>query len=442
MEVQLELIGQGLEPFGPWRLGDVRFQQQDHRAELEAALLQTTATIPGLSDRLLEISKATRAAECQSPARPEVTLSVTKVCRPVTLHSIPSPSGASTDSTTTTTTTTTTKQARPLFRAPIDPLLSFTRPAPATKAVLSFPLRPPPPPPPRPCLKRRRPDTDVDGPNTAVLGCKKRRLLRHLITSRLSQPFSLPATHILNRESVATGDRRFLKLAAIMSARRLHSAAAAPGGQPAPPPQPSASTWLRRAAVLNSLRSRVCAERGSAPPFQNPSASSSSPQPQSLPQYIPSPAAPSTPLPRTLHGPAQTPGPPPHPRPTGLLTPSPSIPSPASNSCPQTRLRIPSPTLRPLRSPELRVTRLPFLLEDIDTLDEDEGEDGVMAFPTSEHESRYLEDEEDGEGEGGVYADFSVIFGGGGGDGEEEEEGEWVEDYMDELDGIPWGARC
>ncbi len=62
---------------------------------------------------------------------------------------------------------------------------------------------------------------DVDGPNTDAVGCKKRRLLRHLITSRLSQPFSLPATHILNREAVASGDKRLLKLAAIMSARRM-----------------------------------------------------------------------------------------------------------------------------------------------------------------------------------------------------------------------------
>lgn len=110
-----------------------------------------------------------------------------------------------------------------------------------------------------------------------------------------------------------------------------------------------------------------------------------------------------------------------------------------------TRLRIPSPQLRPLRSPELRVTRpLVPLLEDIEDLDVD---DGSMAFPTSEHESRYYEDDsEDDEGGGGVYADFSVIFGGGG-NGEEDEddaggkEGECFEDYMDEVDGIPWGVR-
>lgn len=55
-------------------------------------------------------------------------------------------------------------------------------------------------------------------------------------------------------------------------------------------------------------------------------------------------------------------------------------------------------------------------------------------------------------GGGEVYADFSVIFGGGGGgekgNGEDEEDGagggagEHFEDYMDDLDGIPWCARC
>jgi len=52
----------------------------------------------------------------------------------------------------------------------------------------------------------------------------------------------------------------------------------------------------------------------------------------------------------------------------------------------------------------------------------------------------------DDEEEVGVYADFSVIFGGGGNDLEKEEgeggEGEHVEDYMDDLDGIPWCSRC
>lgn len=114
------------------------------------------------------------------------------------------------------------------------------------------------------------------------------------------------------------------------------------------------------------------------------------------------------------------------PPPTGsTLTPA---AGPASS-----RLRIPSPRLRPLRSPELRVTRPAVALDDLEDLDDDS-----VAFPTSEHESRYEDEPDD------VYADFGVIFGGGGdGDGSDDEGGaEQFEDYMDDLDGIPWNARC
>ncbi|CAH0003990.1 unnamed protein product [Clonostachys byssicola] len=62
-------------------------------------------------------------------------------------------------------------------------------------------------------LKRVRHGLDVDGPNTADLGCKKRRLRIELITSRLSHAYSQPATHILNREGQKSGDKRFLKMA-------------------------------------------------------------------------------------------------------------------------------------------------------------------------------------------------------------------------------------
>jgi hypothetical protein len=97
------------------------------------------------------------------------------------------------------------------------------------------------------------------------------------------------------------------------------------------------------------------------------------------------------------------------------------------------------------------VTRPLVPLEDILVEDLDSADDDSVAFPTSEHESRYGLDEDDSEeGEVGVYADFSVIFGGGGGDNEEEDDGfedgggggDCFEDYMDDLDGIPWGARC
>ncbi|UKZ78918.1 hypothetical protein TrVFT333_006665 [Trichoderma virens FT-333] len=68
--------------------------------------------------------------------------------------------------------------------------------------------------------KRCRLGSDVEGPNTANVGRKKRRLRSRLITSRLSQPFSQPATHILNREGRQVGDRRFVKMAVTLDASR------------------------------------------------------------------------------------------------------------------------------------------------------------------------------------------------------------------------------
>ena len=78
------------------------------------------------------------------------------------------------------------------------------------------------PPTPR-GVKRARHKLDVDGPNTADLACKKRRLRIRLITSRLSQPYSQPATHILNREGIKAGDKRFLKLATSVDTARKHA---------------------------------------------------------------------------------------------------------------------------------------------------------------------------------------------------------------------------
>ncbi len=452
MEIQLEPISQGLEQFGPWHFGDVRLQQ-DRRAELQAALLQTAA-FPCLSDRLLEISKAGRA-DCHASVRTEVTLSVSKACG----SSFQGPSRPASPGRSVLEATTNKTAARTLFPTSLHPSLAFTRIAPSGKVLVTFPL-PVRPPPPRPCLKRRRPDTDVDGYDTAALGCKKRRIRRHLITSRLSQPFSLPATHILNRESAATGDKRFLKLAAIMSARRLNSAVMAQ--QPPPPQQPSPSTWLRRAAVLNRLRSRVCAEQAERGVIPAPDLAAKAVIVQQNPNSNSSQTPPS---PRGLYGPVQTPGPPP-PSPSAWKPPpgyypaasqtssapathlatthSASTIAPPPPATPTACLRIPSPQLRPLRSPELRVTRplVPLLLEDLEDLDDDSS----MAFPTSELESRYEDDSEDDENGGGVYADFSVIFGGGAGCEDEDEDGfggggvEGVEDYMDEVDGIPWGV--
>ncbi|KAL2015645.1 hypothetical protein VTK56DRAFT_5066 [Thermocarpiscus australiensis] len=440
MGVQLEAINQtSFEQYGPWHFRDARFTP-DKRIDLGASALQT-AGIPALNDRFREISRA-RRADCDIPG------SSAEVAPFSILEPPEGPTGQGSSTTVSTSTvpapvSTSNTICHSLFPFTPHPALVFNNQlVPSGKEVVAFPLREPCVER-RPCLKRRRPDTDIDGPNTASLGCKKRRLLRQLVTSRLSQPFSLPATHILNREAVATGDRRFLKLAAIMAARRLNSTVATQT-HALPPPQPSPSTWLRRAAVLNSLRQRACAEaaeRGNARVANVIAAKAAVLQqgqgttgPFVGGRYIVvTPSPPSGMLTLGPHGPPQhacpqksgsgTRSPPPGGRPgPQAVTPVTSPP----------RLRIPSPRLRPLRSPELRVTRPAVALDDLEDLDDD----GV-AFPTSEHESRYEDEPED------VYADFGAIFGGGeGAVSEEDVPGEHFEDYMDELDGIPWNARC
>jgi hypothetical protein len=274
--------------------------------------------------------------------------------------------------------------------------------------------------------KRARPLADVDGENTAPLSCKKRRLRLQLITSRLSQPFSVPASHILNRGTAVSGERRFSKLPTnIESSKRLSSVQ---------------STLLRRAAVLNRVRLRVCheaTERGntavagvaanaallyhslhhftgarfivshgrleggqvSSHTTQTPvvklrhTVGSSEPH---VTRQRPSQSPPGTPKlrasdPRKMKTPPRTP--------------------------PQT------PWLKPLASPE----------DVVQMASKDVDDDEEAAFPTSEHESRYEASDDPDE----VYSDFSLIFGGPGDSTEDEDEHSYDE-YLEELDGIPW----
>jgi len=91
---------------------------------------------------------------------------------------------------------------------------------------------------------------------------------------------------------------------------------------------------------------------------------------------------------------------------------------------PSTGLKLPSPVLGPLRR----------LSESEDADEDDDVDNEECAFPTSEHESRYEPTDEPDD----VYADFSVIFGGGS-DVDPDEEG--YEEFMDDVDGIPYMAR-
>lgn len=297
---------------------------------------------------------------------------------------------------------------------------------------------------PRLSLKRRRAVSDVDGPDTASQGCKKRRLRRYMVTSRLSRPFSQPATHIINREFVACGNKQFLKLAAIVSARRTGSAASTPAHHAN---HPGPSTLLRRAAAWNRFRLSVnesAAERddddgeglatyaaslqhshcmGPVVGARFPVTSSPAPLPiglapafgttrQSVPPFQSSLAAADA-----------------RPRPT----------APRLKAAEAARLKLPPlpPKDRAVRPPVLwgsaRISH-----PELD-LFEDEGlVDQEVAFPSSEHESRYEPTDEPDD----VYADFGVIFGGGSADDESsDDEQDHYEDYMDDLDGIPWTAR-
>jgi hypothetical protein len=85
-------------------------------------------------------------------------------------------------------------------------------------------------------FKRRRPLWDVDGGTSE--GKKKRRLRLNLITSRLSRPFSIPATNIV--------DRGISKIAIWAKGRRLDK------------------SLLRKAAIMNRVRNRLDAAKATA----------------------------------------------------------------------------------------------------------------------------------------------------------------------------------
>lgn len=341
--------------------------------------------------------------------------------------------------------------------------------------------------------KRRRALHDVDGPHTGSLGCKKRRLRRHLITSRLSRPYSSPATHILNREAAA-GAKRFLKMAAAAAAQQLTTVVV---------PTPPTADWssgravaaaqvatvvpansihhlapaemVRRAAIMNSFRIRVCdeaRERGDRTDLQltasaallragpglhgvgfvttskavgvrtplDPSAQDQTRHAGRV-SYRPTAAcSPSTAQPSLTTRPASFTSPVP---PSGAAARYSPPSSPTKNARPRGTGRT-SPGMRPRRSPELSALRSH---PDCDGLDDEE-----LSFPATDYSDDFLENESDE-----VYTDFGAIFGGGGDEADEGEGraetrgpagkgdgghgGEHFEDYMDDLDGIPWGAR-
>ncbi|KAH7303297.1 hypothetical protein B0I35DRAFT_180658 [Stachybotrys elegans] len=270
-------------------------------------------------------------------------------------------------------------------------------------------------------VKRYRHGLDVDGPNTAGLSCKKRRLRAELITSRLSQPFSQPATHILNREGMKSGDKRFLKIATTIDlARRIAHLHA---------------TSLLRFSLMNSLRKRLGVARNTGAAGMDMT-NRGAWQPQDLqtssggkyirPSVAPDAAAAAAAAAASASRvPAQS-----RPAPVKLapvvarmpvcrLSKPAALPRPSGEEAATSRT---SPRIHPVRSPELRP--LQTALDDID-----------------EDSFAFLHPDDDGWCETGdepehVYSDFGVIFGGGAeATGTEEHS---YEEYLDNLDGITW----
>lgn len=275
------------------------------------------------------------------------------------------------------------------------PKFAFTPSDPSTKTSFEFGASPPA----RPNVKRTRAVADVDGPNTASLSCKKRRLRLELITSPLSQPFSLPATHILNREALATGDKRFLKMTTHVEMMRRGLEASH-----------SASSF-RRFALLNMTRAslRDCN-------WTDLGGYLSCPVPADK-------GRPTTPVPSSR---VSSTRPPP---PAKVLAKSPlspptlqNLPTPVSSR--QTAKSVPSPPspLRRAESSEREPDRRSIY----------DDEDDCEAFPDSLYES------EDDSGD--VYSDFSAIFDSGA-SAAADEDAHSFEDYLDELDGISWAVR-
>ncbi|KAK1634929.1 hypothetical protein BDP81DRAFT_55012 [Colletotrichum phormii] len=278
-------------------------------------------------------------------------------------------------------------------------------------------------------VKRCRAESDVDGPYTAGLSCKKRRLRLHLITSRLSQPYSLPATHIINREASPLGDKRFVKLAAVATSPEVGKQGLL-----------RESSIMLRAAVLNRIRLRVRNEAtqrgdiGVAVTAANAAVLHHGQQLATGARFVAqSPAHPEhrqqpPPARVVLMRPGISPG---TPHPTGAL----SVQAQRKPSPPWTPQ---SSRIQPV-SPRLNPTRSPVLAPSSTMLDEME-DDGLLAFPTSTHECSYAwADDDDLED---VYSDFGAIFGGSAQTGETEDDGNSYEEYLDELDGISWvGGR-
>ena len=111
-------------------------------------------------------------------------------------------------------------------------------------------------------LKRTRPPTDVDGEGSENMQRKKRRLRLQLITSRLSEPYATPPTHINSRKAVRVGvwarqrvmGRDLLRKAAILNSIRIQKREAREADQLRPEVANLSSSYdVFRQVEINSL---------------------------------------------------------------------------------------------------------------------------------------------------------------------------------------------
>ncbi|KAI0020889.1 hypothetical protein F4780DRAFT_316561 [Xylariomycetidae sp. FL0641] len=277
----------------------------------------------------------------------------------------------------------------------------------STHRTVSLPL----PPRLQQHAKRTRAAHDVDGPGTCAQPSKKRRIRLHLITSRLSQPYSQPATHIhrsSNSSSSSSGghghvEPRLFFVVCAGGAGGGGTGGAGTGG--------GANALMRKAAILNRLRIEVNnAARGDSAVRQDFVDRRGGAWVHGL-QLATKPSSPSAA--------------------TGTLVPA--APSPSPRLAPLQHSPLAGGEVRrdegggtaagPERVAVERIEHHPA------TADEED-----VAFPSAGWD---LSDEDDVDH---VYADFGALFGGGMRSPEAKAAGDehFYGEYLDELDGIPW----
>lgn len=292
--------------------------------------------------------------------------------------------------------------------------------------------------------KRARPVHDVDGPSTSHLPVKKRRLQHRLVTSRLSRPYSMPATHILNRYASAASEgspvlARVLKAAkwwghqtaqvrkaAIMNRvrRGIRQAAGARGND---------RMW-RFAGVHVLGHSLQLVTGGSTGAMFPGRGGGEEPVPRSWrPHTTGAPGAFGPgPGPGSGNGHSDTPGP--------LSVPLEKQAGPNPHASPASlSLEPAAPQAEAAPSPPRTLIMTP--------LGGDGNLDEIAAFPAAELEGRYADLSDDDMDD--IYANFEELLGGNGdgvrspgsdegAGGEKGEADVFYEEYLDGMDGIAW----